>query len=186
MFTRVIKVGGSLFDLPDLGERVQAWLDQQSRARNIFVAGGGRLADEIRRQHDLRPLDDFRAHWLCVDAMDIMAHVLHKRLVGSNLCAKISSVREIKSTNTIFKAGKWLRFGEPIHAGTRLTESWDITSDSIAARLAICIGANEFLLMKSADPPGHDLHQLSELGYVDKFLPKLAGELPPWRIVNLR
>jgi aspartokinase-like uncharacterized kinase len=186
MFTRVIKVGGSLFDLADLGERLQHWLDGQRRARNFFVAGGGRLVDEIRQQHDLRRLDEFRAHWLCIDAMDIMAHVLHQRLVGSNLCSKISGAREARTTNTIFKLGKWLRFGESISPGTRLVESWDVTSDTIAARLAICVGADEFVLLKSADPPSHDLHQLAEVGYVDRFLPNLADELPSWGMVNLR
>jgi aspartokinase-like uncharacterized kinase len=184
--TRVIKVGGSLFDLPDLGERLKTWFKSQPRSHNILVAGGGRLADEVRRQHELRPLDDFRAHWLCVDAMDMMAHLLHHRLVGSALCQKIAEIREPKARYSIFKVGEWARLFEPMYQGTPLIESWDVTSDSIAARLAIVLQADELVLLKSADPPSDNLHDLAERGYVDRFLPKLADELPPWRIVNMR
>lgn len=185
---RVIKVGGSLFDLPDLGERVHGWLEAQPSACNIFVAGGGRLADEVRRQHALCPLDESRAHWLCLDAMDMMAHILHQRLIGSLLSEKIADVREPRAPKTIFKIGEWVKLFEPMkyNPGTRLPETWDVTSDSIAARLAVCLGAAELVLLKSADPPSRDLQELAEKDYVDKFLPQLAGELPPWRCVNLR
>jgi aspartokinase-like uncharacterized kinase len=188
MSTRVIKVGGSLFDLPDLGARVQNWLKREAKARNIFVAGGGRLADEIRRQHELSPFDESRAHWLCLDAMDLMAHILHQRLIGSVLTDKLSDIREPKATQTIFKCSVWCGISQHLsgYPGTPLPESWDVTSDSIAARLAIWLRADELMLLKSVDPPSHDLQELSDLGYVDRFLPKLAGELPPWRCVNLR
>lgn len=186
--TRVTKVGGSLFDLPDLGERIQGWLRREKPAKNIFIAGGGELAETIRRLHAIRPIAEDRAHWLCLDAMDMMAHVLHHRLARSNLCNTISEIHKPQASSTIFQLSEWVKLFEPLscNPGTRLPVSWDVTSDSIAARLAICIDADELVLLKSADPPSHDLQELSDLGYIDRFLPKLAGELPPWRCVNLR
>ncbi len=185
---RIVKVGGSLFDLPDLGQRIRKWLKKEEPGISIFVAGGGDLVEAIRRLHAAEPMSEERAHWLCLDAMDLMAHVLHQRLTRSSLCTSLSQIREQKAKLTIFKLSEWMKLLEPTscYSGTRLPESWDVSSDSIAARLAICTGADELVFLKSADPPSRDLQELSKLGYVDKFLPKLAGELPPWRMVNLR
>lgn len=186
--TRVVKVGGSLFDLPDLGACIQAWLRQEKTAKNIFVAGGGELAEFIRRQHQLSPLDESRAHWLCIEAMQMMSHILHQRLLGSVLCQHLSEMRKAKARLNIARLGEsfYILQHPPGNSEIMLHESWEVTSDSIAARLAICLGADELVLLKSADPPTGDLQELSDLGYIDKFFPKLADELPPWRMVNLR
>ncbi len=46
---RVIKVGGSLFDWEGLRTKLAAWLAAQSDCQNVLIAGGGKLADAIRR-----------------------------------------------------------------------------------------------------------------------------------------
>jgi aspartokinase-like uncharacterized kinase len=182
MHTRVIKVGGSLLNLPDLGERVHRWLGQQDPAQNILLPGGGILVDAIRMQSIG---DDASDHWACIAIMNAVALTFKDQLPASQC---ITSPDQLPHSNGryVFAPEAWLRDCEPSLPGTRLIESWDVTSDSIAARLAVCIGADDFVLLKSADPPSNDLQQLSDLGYVDKFLPKLAGELPSWRCVNMR
>jgi aspartokinase-like uncharacterized kinase len=128
--------------------------------------------------------DDATDHWSCIAIMNALALTF-----ASSVPAKcITSPDMLAETNAcyIFAPEAWLRDREPQLPGTRLPESWDVTSDSIAARLAICTGADELVLLKSADPPSRDLQELADAGYVDKFLPKLADELPPWRMVNLR
>ncbi|MEM7558752.1 MAG: hydantoinase/oxoprolinase family protein, partial [Planctomycetota bacterium] len=45
---RVVKVGGSLLDIPNLGDRLASWLSQQPRAVSLFVVGGGGLVDAVR------------------------------------------------------------------------------------------------------------------------------------------
>jgi 5-(aminomethyl)-3-furanmethanol phosphate kinase len=182
---RVVKVGGSLFDLPDLSVRLQAWLEQQPSARTLLLGGGGPLVEETRRQHAIKPLDESAAHWLCIEAMNATAQFLAERLGGSTLIETLGSLSDTHEP-LVFAPLDWLRNEEPYKSGTRLTKSWDVTSDSIAARLAICIGAGEIVLLKSADPPSRDLQELANVAYVDKFFPKLAAELPPWRVVNLR
>jgi 5-(aminomethyl)-3-furanmethanol phosphate kinase len=182
--TRIVKVGGSLFDLPDLGARLHAWLDVQPQAVNVLLAGGGVAVDQIRAEAVHLNLSESEAHWRCVDVMTSTANQLSQALPKTQTQTHISftSVRR----PTIFLCSTWLLQLEPITPGTILPESWDVTSDSIAARLAICIGADELVLLKSADPPSSDLQALADIGYIDKFFPKLAGELPPCRMVNLR
>ncbi|MCH8841057.1 MAG: hypothetical protein IH831_10395, partial [Planctomycetes bacterium] len=77
---RVVKVGGSLFELPDLACRLRQWLSRQSSAHHVLLAGGGPLADQVRQWHALRPLEEAAAHWMCVDLLTVSAHLLHARL----------------------------------------------------------------------------------------------------------
>jgi aspartokinase-like uncharacterized kinase len=80
-----------------------------------------------------------------------------------------------------------LRHGEPRLPGTRLPANWDVTSDSIAARLAVALRAEELVLLKSTLPDAHlEVEELSQSGLVDTMFPRLCGELPAVRIVNLR
>ena len=45
----VIKLGGSLLDLPDLSDRLQAFFSRHHFERPVIIPGGGQLADEVRR-----------------------------------------------------------------------------------------------------------------------------------------
>jgi hypothetical protein len=81
-----------------------------------------------------------------------------------------------------------LEQAEPQAPGDRLPHSWDVTSDSIAARLAAVVDADELVLLKSADPPaegGASLLQWAARGYVDRHFPQAARNLIV-RCENLR
>ena len=60
---RVVKVGGSLFDVPELGHKVCAWLDAEPKAHNVLIAGGGQLVGQIRRLGHHNPVEQELAHW---------------------------------------------------------------------------------------------------------------------------
>jgi aspartokinase-like uncharacterized kinase len=188
---RIVKVGGSLFDLPDLGDRLRQWLSRQPPAHHVLLAGGGSLVDEVRRWHALRPLDEATAHWMCVDLLTVSSHLLHARLPEIPLIEddRLLCQRVGEQDCTIFVPATWMRYGEPKLPGTPLPQTWEVTSDSITARLAITLGAAELVLMKPVLPvEGLDegIPAFSAAGYVDPMLARMAGELPSVRLVNLR
>ncbi len=187
---RVVKVGGSLLDLPDLPGRLRSWLAAQSPAHHVLLAGGGSLCNQVRKWHDRHPLDEEAAHWLCVDLMSATARLLRSWLPeltltddDRQLCGRLG-----KPGATIFDAAKWLRDPEPALPGVALQRNWDVTSDAIAGRLAVTLAAEELVLLKSnaSTIADSDLAALAAEGYVDQMLPRLARELPPVRMVNLR
>src|SRR5438552_4053283 len=68
---RVVKIGGSLFEWPELSAALRRWLFSQPSAFNILIAGGGALADVIRQADRDFSFGDERSHWLCIDALSI-------------------------------------------------------------------------------------------------------------------
>ncbi len=190
MATRIVKVGGSLFDLPDLSNRLRTWLDTHPATHNILVTGGGDLVEQIRTWHTHQPIDEISAHWLCIDLMDITARLLHSRMPDFPLCADIHVLEKrcAQPGTTIFRAARWLRDIEPGLSGSKLPVSWQTTSDAIAGRLAIAMEADELVLLKSTMPTKGkgDLKSLAETGLIDPVLQHIGPELPPLRLVNLR
>jgi len=187
---RVIKVGGSLFDLCDLPKRLHTWLGQQSAAHNVLLAGGGALVDQVRRWHAGGLIDEQAAHWMCVDLMSVTARLLHGWLPTSTLvaddrqlCRRVGPVGD-----TVFEPAAWMRQAEPNLPGVRLPATWETTSDAIAGRLAVTLGADELVLLKSTSPDRDhgDLRDLSSMGIVDKTLHLLSASLPVVRLVNVR
>ena len=59
----VVKVGGSLFDLPGLGPCLRRWLDGLD-GDVILVPGGGPTADVVRTFDRRQVLGQEKAHWL--------------------------------------------------------------------------------------------------------------------------
>lgn len=181
---RVIKVGGSLFNLPGLGSRITKWIDHQPPTFNLLIAGGGKLVEDVRSKRDQNLFDESSVHWQCIDLMTATSKSLAEVLPGIQLLDSL--LESDHHATAIFSPASWLREIEPNLPGTRLRESWDVSSDSIAARVAIILSATELVLLKSADPPSENIEQLAKVGYVDQFLPRLTNELPRLRIVNLR
>ena len=65
--------------------------------------------------------------------------------------------------------------------------SWDTTSDSIAARIALHLAADRLILLKSAQlPAGTVRHEAARLGLVDPIFPTAARSLVLVEYVNLR
>lgn len=190
-FIRVVKVGGSLLDLPDLPQRLRGWLRRQSPGHQVLVAGGGPLVDQVRRWNDQSPIDDQRAHWMCVELLDVTSRLLHAWLPelpylddDRTLCQRVG-----QPGATIFAPGRWLRDAEPGLPGTWLSYNWETTSDAIAGRLAVALSSHELVLLKSTLPQAavaNDLTALATGGFLDPTLARMAHQLPPTRLVDLR
>lgn len=186
---RVVKLGGSLLDLPGLRVRLQAWLDLQSPAGTALVVGGGSLADAIRAADRTHGLSVEGAHWLCIRAMSVNAHLAAELLPDAAIAVDTASVRRLCAEGRLAILDPWpfIREEEPRLSRVPLPSSWDVTSDSIAARLATVLAAAELVLLKSSLPdPGTDLLAAARCGYLDAFFPHAAAGLPAIRCVDLR
>jgi aspartokinase-like uncharacterized kinase len=184
----VVKLGGSLLTADDLVVRCRAWLAAEPEAQRVVVVGGGTLVDEFRALDRRHRLDERAAHWMCVELMSITARLLASLLPEATLLSNLAEleVRKREPGIIIFDVADFLRREEPRLPGTPLTENWDVTSDAIAARLAVVLAADELVLLKSASPDStRSIAALAESGYVDRYLPRLCDELPPIRFVNL-
>ena len=167
--TLVAKVGGSLFDLPDLKQRLQQWLKSVS-GQVLLISGGGPSAEAIRQLHRIHRLPEEVSHWLAIRMMSVNGHFL-KVLLGAS--AKNYQVLDAFS----FCSEDETRQGA-------LPHSWRVTSDSIAARVAQIYGV-PLVLLKSTDlPAGMSWREASTMGLVDDAFPEVAPEQTGW--INLR
>jgi aspartokinase-like uncharacterized kinase len=170
MKTLLVKIGGSLYDWPDLGPKLAHWLESQAAPELRIVPGGGPFAEIIRRSDTIHHLGDESAHWLAIRAMALAGEFL------SHLCPPIKE--------HLIDPVKFCRDDE--RRTGALPHSWDVTSDSIAARLAEVLGA-DLMLLKSADPPAGDAAAWAAACYVDGYFPTVVNRATlSVRAINLR
>jgi aspartokinase-like uncharacterized kinase len=176
----VWKVGGSLFDLPDLVGRLGRRLSNQQGERVLLVPGGGPAADLVRDWQHRTGLNDETAHWLALRALDFNAHLLAAML--PNGCVATTRDEAISA---------WRRGEQPVLAPTpfvqdverqsphaALPHSWNVTSDSLAAWIAQHWPADELMLLKSRPLPANlDLTGAARQGLVDAHFPVAARNL---------
>jgi aspartokinase-like uncharacterized kinase len=181
---RIVKVGGSLLELPDLAERLRRWLGKQPLATNVLLAGGGALADEVRRWDEQFQLGQAKSHWLCIDLLDATAGLLSALLPEARPCRDYQAMCDAHRT-FIFAPARFLRDQEAHLAGVPLPQSWDVTADSIAARLAEVLDAGELALLKSSLPKSSRGRGELDPDYVDRHFAQAAQSLSKVRLVNL-
>jgi len=181
----VLKLGGSLLGFDRACEHLRLLLEDLERAPCIVVIGGGEAANELRRQFAAGHLSLEEAHWRCIEAMGRNAEQLAAQFPGAKFTPEIRA-GAFDTGLTFVDTYHFLREQEPYATGRKLAHNWDVTSDSIAGRLAVILEASSFWLLKSAPPPCEDLPGLARAGYVDPFLPHLAADLPPTCAVDLR
>ncbi len=154
----VVKLGGSLINdrerLVDLATAIVA-----APGRPVIVPGGGIFADAVRGGQEALRFSDALAHRLALDAMGHFAEVLCELVPGLALATSSAAVAPAHAEGLV---PVWtpaaLRSGH-----TDIPESWDVTSDSLAAFLATEIGADALILVKSAmvpPQPADTLHLL--------------------------
>jgi aspartokinase-like uncharacterized kinase len=185
---RVVKVGGSLLDFPELREALREFVSQPAAA-TVIVAGGGPLADAIREAHGRFGFTDEDAHWLAVRTMSVTAHLLHALLPDAPMVASLAALRAAVSTASlvIVDPEPLLRSAVTELGPDRLPHDWSVTSDSIAARIGEVLAADELVLLKSATPPaGTDWQKAAEAGFVDGYFPVASANLSQVRTCGIR
>jgi 5-(aminomethyl)-3-furanmethanol phosphate kinase len=178
MTPTVIKVGGSLYDLPDLGARLRRWLSDAALPQPLLVPGGGPTADVIRQFDERFALGDEVAHWLALRALTVNAHML-VGLIGGTVVAKWEECRAIWERNSVpVLDGHAFATADEVNAD-HLPHTWEVTSDSLAARVAVVGGARRLVLLKSLEiPAGVGWEEAARRGWVDRFIPVVLGRHP--------
>jgi aspartokinase-like uncharacterized kinase len=177
----VVKVGGSLFDLPDLGPRLRRWLDADARVRPpsavLLVPGGGPTADVVRDLDRRHGLGDEAAHWLALRAMTLNAHFLAELLPPTVV---VGEMVEPGPRVRILDALAFVRDDERRQGRIVLPHTWDAGSDAVAARVAVATGARRLVLLKSTTIaiPEVDWEDVSRRGLVDPLFASVLRAAP--------
>ncbi len=189
-FDAVLKLGGSLSRTPDL-VNLAALLEDLARSyRLLLVPGGGAFADVVREHYHRYALSEVAAHRMALLAMDQYGYLLADRVSHSMAVQDFGMARQVAAAGrlAILLPSALLIQADP------LPNSWQVTSDSLAAWIAGQVAAPQFILLKDVDGlythdphtavrgtlwPELSLEALATLGGgVDSYLPTaLAGPL---------
>lgn len=183
----VIKLGGSVTHYDSLVKWLQLvvrWGD----GRVIIVPGGGVYADAVRDFQRLRSahvdghINDQQAHALAIYAMDQMARSLVAMVPELVL---VRNPLEIAESGWQHRGLVWLPSEMALNTtfadAQRLTESWDVTSDSLAAWLAWQLEAQHVVLVKSdqrllTKQIPYDLPNMQRTSLVDQGFSSLLAQ----------
>jgi aspartokinase-like uncharacterized kinase len=187
----VIKVGGSLAEDP---ERLTALCHKLSELAKkyaiIVVPGGGRFADAVREYDQRFALSSGISHRMAILAMDQFGLLLSQIIPNSRVFRQLEDAKELLEAKSvpIFLPSHLMFQEDP------LENSWDVTSDSIAAYVASRVNAGKVVLVTdvdgvfTSDPKkrsdaklieglsAEKLSMLNQRTSVDRYLPKLLLE----------
>ena len=187
----VVKVGGSLALKPEKLRDLCMKLSQLSHQQGLIVVpGGGEFADIVRDMDKRFKLAPSTNHRMAILGMDEYGMLLH------DLSPNSECVDDFGLLKDTLKMGRLPIFlpSAFTFADDGLENSWDVTSDSIAAYVAERLGVRQVVLVTDVDgvfdcdPKKHPeakllMHVTAEklLGMgrtsVDKYLPKLLLQL---------
>jgi len=155
----VIKLGGSLLET----ESLRACLEVVSRwpGRVAIVTGGGVFADQVRIQQQRWRFDDVAAHRMALLAMQQMALLCQSLMPAFCLFDSVAAFEDVK------RVGIWMPDVLELDAAA-IPNTWQVTSDSLAAWLAGRLAADRLVLVKAASvDEGAALPSLQARGVVD-------------------
>jgi dihydroneopterin aldolase len=138
-----------------------------------IVPGGGPFADAVRAAQAGIGFDDRAAHIMALMAMAQFGSALESLNPALRLAASRSAIsRALKDG----KVPVWSP--EPMARAAALPETWELTSDSLAAWLAGALGASRLVLVKHGRFEGAavDAHDLAARGVVDPLFPRYLKE----------
>lgn len=206
MKRRVIKLGGSLLEGSEVVNRLRYFIANLPPMANFLVVGGGQAANLIREWDSDWQLGESRSHRLAIFAMTWNAKRQFEHASGFRFIRHPKSLGNPTDTRVILTE-PFLQGVSELGRHKNLPESWDITSDSIAAFVADVLNADQLLMLKSVDCvdstlQGHHsalpenrfadvfsctaLQYLADKHFVDREFPKYASKIPEISWCNFR
>lgn len=165
----VVKFGGSLLLRPTWPAELRGIVANCTGPTTVVV-GGGPVVDGLRTIDAAGSADNAAMHRLAIDALAITA-----RLAAEMTGLRLASAPADAGGGVILDTPAWL-----VESGrlASLPAGWHVTSDSIAATVAVAAAAG-LLLVKSVPPPpvAGDLATLADHGWVDDHFPVAAATL---------
>lgn len=160
---QVIKIGGSLYNTPEL----KKWLELLYKAAQyqhiIVVPGGGPYADTVRSTQTQSHFSEHHAHHMALLAMAQYGLLLHSFVTQSELFYFPSDEAITKQNGLSI----WLP-NEQLLTVKAIERSWSVTSDSLALWLAQQLNADQLCLIKRVRARASSIKDLSEAGIVDE------------------
>jgi len=161
-----VKLGGSHATGPHLKDWLTAIAAEAGAI--AIVPGGGAFADAVRSAQASMGFDEQAAHAMSLMAMAQFGRALQSLNPALRLAASRAAIlRALKDG----KVPVWSP--EAMARAAALPETWDLTSDSLAAWLAGALGAGRLVLVKHGRFAGRalDAHDLATRGTVDPLFP---------------
>ena len=116
-------------------------------------------------------------HWLALRALTLNAYFLADLLPGVRVVATLGECGSPPKCASILDAFAFARWDEQVHPATCLPQTWQATSDSLAARVAVVAGARRLILLKSTTlAEGGDWPTAASAGIVDACFAKVIRE----------
>lgn len=144
-----IKVGGSLIKYPAKLRKLCNTLSEVAKNHQIVVVpGGGVFVNTVRKAHALFNLTEYDSHFMAILGMEQYGYLLHDlsretSVVEQDLTEAVNLARN--HVLPIFLPYKYLLNDKT------LDHSWRVTSDTIAAHLAIRARSKRLILAKNVD-----------------------------------
>jgi aspartokinase-like uncharacterized kinase len=158
----IVKLGGSLSRDPGLRDWLKLLAGHGGRV--AIVPGGGEFAETGRAMQAHWGTNDLTAHNMAVLGMAQFAQLMHGLQPGLPLAESEAAIRVALARQ---RAPIWLPTDLQRDRPDELT-NWNVTSDSLAAWLALRLRAARVVLIKSCPLPEHATPRaLAEAGIVD-------------------
>lgn len=142
MSLTIVKIGGSFCRYPRLRELAETL--GKSGGRVVVVPGGGPFADRVRAEQARLRFGDAAAHRMAILAMAQFGHALADLSVRLTAAASVAAVREALAAG---RTTVWLPL-DLLDGRAEIPETWDMTSDSLAAWLAAQLQAERLIYLK--------------------------------------
>lgn len=163
----VVRFGGSLLTRPGWPDDLLDLVGGLP-GRVTVVVGGGPVVEGLRLVDAAQPLSAHVMHALAIEAMGVTA-----RLVAAATGLGVTVTPTTAAGVSILDTPRWWAASSQ---GSRLPAGWEVTSDSIAATVALEAAAT-LVLAKRVPPSMPDLVELAASGWVDAHFPTAAAGL---------